>query len=113
MKNKKKFTTFFTTALQLVRKPGQLLKTILPIPNRLTWKIKRGEHYTYPDKPPYFSPALGLAPIKPEGAPIEYTLDLIKYPAGYWWSVEFRVSHLVGRFRYRSWTSNIFYIAWD
>lgn len=88
------------------------------------WEFKKGEQFDYtnarivfpePDKDPHNGWSFGLAPVKPEGAPIAY--DYIKWEGevklGDWWSIQFKTRWFVIRFRYRSWTKNIFYIAWE
>ena len=86
--------------------------------------FKRGEQFDYtnahlvwpePTKDPNEGWSFGMAPVKREGYPVDCTYAHFEgqVKLGDWWSIQLRIKHLVIRFRYRSWTSNIFYIAWD
>jgi len=92
------------------------------------WIFKKGTQYDYRRAPPgYWFPNLirespdpneGFdvgAMIKLEGAPVQQRNEVPEGTPvlGTWWSVQFHLQHLKIRFRYRSWTTNIFYIAWD
>jgi hypothetical protein len=84
-------------------------------------KFNRGEQFDYTNATFHYDVAyrdgdgFGLATIKQEGQPIRY--DQGKWigvvSLGNWWSIEIRLWRLTTRFRYRSWTKNIFYIAWE
>lgn len=84
------------------------------IPNKVV-QFKQGEYHTYPDKPPFWTGGPNIMPVKNEGWPIDFNAlgDLISTKAGDWWSVRLDMYHLHIYFRYRSWTKNIFYVAWD
>jgi hypothetical protein len=85
------------------------------------WTTKRGEQFDYTHAqlitPPSGVGLFGLAPIKPEGAPIQYDSEFeywigTKY-LGTWWSVKFRTRWFNIYYRHRSWARDIFYIAKD
>lgn len=88
------------------------------------WTFKKGTQYDYTNAHLVYPEGhkdinegwtFGLAPVKQEGAPIEY--DVMRWEGevklGDWWSLQFRTRWFIIRFRYRSWTKNIFYFAWE
>ena len=88
------------------------------------WSFRKGEQFDYTHARLMFAYAdqreddgwaLPNFQIKPEGAsiPQEQWKWQGAIKLGDWWSIQFKLRRLVIRFRYRSWTSNIFYIAWN
>jgi len=53
--------------------------------------------------------------VKPEGQPIRYytNMDNGIIELGNWWTIRLDMYHFHIYFRYRSWTKNLFHIAWD
>ncbi len=91
-------------------------------PRRPWWQFKKGEAFDYTNAK-LAQPESKLLDdggwditymIKPEGEPVKMHdgfYNAIKL--GVWWTFRLDIRRFHFYFRYRSWTTNIFYITWD